>query len=825
VAFRYVTGLLAVCLILTVALPAFAQDAAAAKPSPLKVPMFALEDLKPGLKGVGYTVVRGTKIEQFNVEVLELIPDGGFDGGPLVLARYSGGPIEFSGGAGQGYSGSPVYINGKLLGAISTGMPFTDTHIGGITPIQSMLAALPSNEERDYSTNTVLPPSENNGKPVGEDEDAGTKVTYFTDWSKALAYNMDMRAKGEHKLAAVRCTTPVLTSGISPRVLQSFGPQLKNAFGSNLELVDKPMGKAGDYGLFMTDTKGPGLLLQPQQNTPPLAPGDAVTVSLMQGDLELYAVGTVTYTDDDGRILMFGHPFFGQGPTNMPIGKGYITWTYSSIQTPFKQGVRLNTLGTLTRDQSAGCGGTFNEQPDLIPIKVKIVDVDQNTTITKRYEVIRHPDYTPMLVAIGITQAASEALDREPGGTMKMSYHVEGVGLKEPLRRTDYYFDDLDVVSHAAMNLMPLASLLTTNIYRDVKLSKVEVMLEVTRNRVNASIDDAEIIWDKDKAAAGADTDKDAKAESKAEQAGAKDEGAAKVEDKPKAEPKADAASEDGQGAEDTAADEDKDGGKEAAVEAAAGATSGGVLPAPGAAKAEQMSFSQPPRFVRFQTEAQPGEDGGSGDGGNGEGVVMGPYGAMPMPNGDVNIPTFKPGDTIDVKVRLQPYHQEAIWRQFSIKVPADFPAGNTMVVVHGGGDLMSFSELGGKGRSLMGMGPIIDVQERDLDNILTQILEWPTNNELLVTLLRPYDPAAAQELGGGSGEKPEDRVEEAYQMEWVMYNGFMLPVNIVTDDSAMVKNAEMNAEEKSAAGDQKHRKSSNDDEDEDENSEMHLPF
>ncbi len=97
---------------------------AAAKPAPqLDTPMFPLEQLKPGQKGTGYTVIRGTEIKPFNVEILELVPKGGFDGGPMVLARFSGETIEFSNGIAGGYSGSPVYIDGKLLGAVSHGDP------------------------------------------------------------------------------------------------------------------------------------------------------------------------------------------------------------------------------------------------------------------------------------------------------------------------------------------------------------------------------------------------------------------------------------------------------------------------------------------------------------------------------------------------------------------------------------------------------------------------------------------------------------------------------------------------------------------------------
>src|SRR5687768_17206520 len=99
------------------------------------VEKFPLDQLKPGLKGVGYTVIRGTQIQTFAVEILELIPKGGFDGGPMILAKFTGEVVDHSKGIAAGYSGSPVYIGTKLLGAVSMAIPFTDTHVGGITPI------------------------------------------------------------------------------------------------------------------------------------------------------------------------------------------------------------------------------------------------------------------------------------------------------------------------------------------------------------------------------------------------------------------------------------------------------------------------------------------------------------------------------------------------------------------------------------------------------------------------------------------------------------------------------------------------------------------
>jgi hypothetical protein len=141
--------------------------------------------------------------------------------------------------------------------------------------------------------------------------------------------------------------------------------------------------------------------------------------------------------------------------------------------------------------------------------------------------------------------------------------------------------------------------------------------------------------------------------------------------------------------------------------------------------------------------------------------------------------------------VRLQPFRTDPVWREFTIDVPGDFPSGSTMILVHGGGDLISGSEINGKGRNLMGMGPSIDVKEHDLDSIIDQVQNWPLNNELLLTLVRPFDPTQPQVLTtitptvgpAPTPDKAEDKLDTKYQMEWVIYNGFMLPVQIMTKE------------------------------------------
>lgn len=674
--------------------------------STLDIPVFELKDLIPGLKGEALTVIRGTKIEKFDVEIIELIPDGGFDGGPLILAHFTGPVVDHSNGIAAGYSGSPVYIDGKLLGAVSAAIPFTDTHVGGITPIGSMMAALPDAQGLDFGENTVLPATENSGVPIDED---GNVISYVDTLEEALAMNDQALSEHRHAYAAVEATTPVFVSGVSGRVLGLYEDQIREKLGTNLELITRPTGSAAGPGLFLkqdSDADG-ALLLNDQTGGPPLKPGDAVAASLVTGDIEMQAIGTVTYSDDEGRFLMFGHPFFQAGPTNMPISKAYITWTYTSMERAFKEGVRLEpTLGTMTKDQGAACGGTFTFQPDMIPVKVKIKDIDTGETQDFNFEVFKHPDWTPMLLAMSVNQAATEVLDRQPKGTMKLSYHVEAAGLKEPLRRQNYYSNDLDVISDGAFDIMPLANLLQNNIYRDVDIVKVQVMMEITRNRINASIDNAEIISDEVKEAAGSDS-------------------SSLLEDP-----------------------ESADG------------------------EVELMNGSFEPN------QQQPGEEENPD---NNTDPMMGNMmfdGSQSLEN----VPTYAPGETIRVKVKLQPYRTDPVWREFKLTVPMDYPSGNTQLVVHGGGDLVSMAPLGGKGRSLFGMGPVLDITKQDFDDILDQIMEWPTNNELLVTLVRPFDPKMiAASLAGD--DTPDEKFDAKYQMEWVIYNGFQLPVIIASKE------------------------------------------
>jgi len=667
------------------------------------VEFFPLEQVTVGLKGTGKTVIRGTEIETFNFEVVDIVPEGGFDGGPMILARFSGPVVDFSDGIASGYSGSPVYIGEKLLGAVSTAMPYTDTHIGGITPIASMLGALPSRYVVDYSGNTVVPEPEIKRK---------------------LQFKGSLRGQpGEESQATmVGLSAPLIVSGATPYLMA----MLRERFKDN-PFVDVIPGA-------MIGGQRPGGLLYDPAAERPLQPGDAIAVSLVTGDIDISAIGTVTYIDDRGQILAFGHPLLLSGETSMPVGKAYIAYTYKSSLRAFKSGYCVNTVGSITQDRMCALGGMLGEIPDTIPLRIEVNDIDFGRRREFKVAVIREPDYFDSLISGAVMEAFMRTVDSSKGGTIRLKFMMNGVGLKEPVERTNYHYDTSLPIGLIYDEAIPLASLLTNNIYREVKLTDFQVTVDFTRNRVNASIDDAKLLLPGEKEEA-------------------KETEAADGEAAP---------GESGEGAEEAAEQApDLEGNPERGEESPQSQASG---------------FSgREVQGIAFPTPQMP--------------PAGPPYSPAEPPK------TVHPGDTLRIPVRLQPYRQEHVMKTLYVTLPEDFPLGFTNIVIHGGGSLVSIlNEFGGRGRMLMGSGSFVQVDSdiHDLDEIIEKALGTPLNNEVVVSIARPEQPQAGMSEGGGAsgggaegaadGEaspvEPEFRV--SVPTEWVIYNQQVIPINVV---------------------------------------------
>lgn len=437
------------------------------------VEFFPLSQVKAGMKGVGKTVIRGTAVETFNVEILDIIPDGGFDGSAIILAKFSGTVIESSNGIAEGYSGSPVYINGKLLGAVSSAIPYSDTHVGGITPIASMLAALPSRYRGDYKANTVVP------------EPSAQRKPRFIEQGSAGGGTPPLRPPEGQPLGLVPLAAPIVVSGLSANSMRI----LEEAVGKSPYLHLANMGGAGEGASGLR--KG---LLSGQDADAQLKAGDAAGVSLMTGDIDISAIGTVTYVDDKGQVLMFGHPFNLAGEIDLPLQKAYVAYTYKSIERAFKVGFTIHPVGAAKQDRAAAVGGLLNATPDMVPFKTTINDIDMGVTREFSVSITRDARWFDSLAMTAFGEALVRTLNMQSGGTARITFEIEGVGLKEPLKRTNYYFSSFSPTDIVWEEMLPLASLLSNNIYREVKLAGMKVTVDFTRNRVNAAIDGAELL-------------------------------------------------------------------------------------------------------------------------------------------------------------------------------------------------------------------------------------------------------------------------------------------------------------------------------------------
>jgi len=434
------------------------------------VEFFPLQDLKVGMKGTGLTVVRGSDPVSFNVEIIDVMPKEGFDGGALVLARFSGRVIEESGGIAEGYSGSPVYIQGKLLGAVSAAIPYSDTHIGGITPIESMLAALPNRHRGDFTGNTVIP--EPRRQP---------RLYFLESWDEAKQHN-EGRSE-EQPMAAVPLVAPLVARGLSARSLEAV-KQKASAYPF-LDVVTE--------GSIVQPPLKPGLLFNPK-GAESLRPGDAVGVSLMMGDIDLSAIGTVTYVDSIGQVLAFGHPFLSSGAINMPLQKCYVAYTHRSSIRPFKMGYTVAPVGTATQDRPAAIGGLLGRVADTIPFHLTVNDVDNKRIREFKVELVRDPDWTDLLISLAAAESLSRTIDASRGGTVRVKFTLAAEGLEEPIERVNYYYDDLAPTAILWEELLPLASLLANNIYEEARLTAISATIDFTRNRVNAAIEKAALL-------------------------------------------------------------------------------------------------------------------------------------------------------------------------------------------------------------------------------------------------------------------------------------------------------------------------------------------
>lgn len=441
------------------------------------VDVYPVTEVKRGLVGVGYTVVEGTKVEPFSVEVLGVMERAG-PAGSLILVRTSGNLIDRIGGIASGMSGSPVYIDGKLLGAIGYGFEFADHRIGLVTPAADMLAVMdliPA--DRSARGASELPGGDAGEAPETMDAAAADGVAKRGGLPSGivLAANVEEAERLATTLppevwVGTPVSTPLVVSGLGRRTMA----RLEKLF-ERYNVVPMQTGSPG--GVDLGDLQ--------------LAPGAALGVQLVRGDVEVAAIGTVTAVDGD-RFIAFGHPFLNRGDVDHFATGAYIYHTVSSLSFPFKIGAVSAPIGRTLQDRGAAVAGVIGDAPDTVAVSVRVFDQDRGVEKDFRVEVARDRELTVPLILVSALEAVDRALDRLGAGTSRVSFKIDGQGMPRPLARDNYFYSASDIAAASLSELWVGLDLLQENEFQDPVIDEVQLEIEVEGERKTARIEKAE---------------------------------------------------------------------------------------------------------------------------------------------------------------------------------------------------------------------------------------------------------------------------------------------------------------------------------------------
>src|SRR5262245_24480033 len=308
--------------------------------------MFPVEELRPGMTAVGRTVFEGDRLDEFKVHILGVLRNVIGPKRDLILARLEGGPLA-NAGVIAGMSGSPVYIDGRLVGAVSYSLgEFSKEPIAGITPIAEMIA-----DATLATPRRQLPRVEVAGTLTPESFQASLRQAFSLTRPFAQSPG-DVQVLGDVSAGLGTLLRPIAT----PLTLGGFDPSI-------VAPVTSIFHEQGFVPMLAGGAQSPA---SARAAAPRLRPGDPIGVALMSGDLEIGATGTVTDIDND-LIRAFGHPFYGLGPTQFPLTRAYVHAVLPSLPASQKIASTGDVIGVISQDRATTIAGTLGKGPTMIP--------------------------------------------------------------------------------------------------------------------------------------------------------------------------------------------------------------------------------------------------------------------------------------------------------------------------------------------------------------------------------------------------------------------------------------------------------------------------
>ncbi len=436
-------------------------------PAPPAGDIIRLQEIKPGMKGVAYTIFAGDTIEPFELEVIGVLPNLLGPKQSIVLVQLKGAKVEHT-GVVAGMSGSPVYIEGRLAGALSLKFGiFTKEPLAGVTPIESVLEA----GQTTPATSAQAPEQR-----IVESADAG-------------AHNLLPASPNEGTVAAPAAAVP---AGIAERV------GLKS--GAYLEPIETPLVFAGFHRAavdrFARELAGYGMVAaqggtaEAQPDDGQVKPGDMVSLVLVQGDLSIQASCTVTTRVKD-TVYVCGHPLFGFGPVEMPLARGRVLTTLSSDLNSVKIVNAGGVIGTVTQDRRTAVTARIGAPPKMIPVELAFATPAGEKKY--RFEMIDHHKLTPLLMANTVFNGVVSTPAYREGTTLRLAGGIEiadhpRVNLDNLFAPTDQFIPDGAFLAGAVQGTF---ARIYSNPYERAKITSITLRVESIPERKSATIESA----------------------------------------------------------------------------------------------------------------------------------------------------------------------------------------------------------------------------------------------------------------------------------------------------------------------------------------------
>jgi hypothetical protein len=403
-----------------------------------------LSQIKPGMKGYGLTVFEGSTIEKFDVEIVGVLNRIG-PGQDLILARVDS-PVIKRTGVLAGMSGSPIYIDGKVIGALAYAWQFAKEPVAGITPIDEMLRIAQAGGRAN-----VLPAAapRMSGAEFLQTIANGKSESVF---DKLIS---DLAAKQATTLgAARRIALPVSLSSFAPETVARFGHYL-----DDMGFVAVPSGASSSSQSTSSAAKQ-------------FSPGDPIGAVLLNGDFTVAATGTVTHIDGD-RVYAFGHPFLDMGEISFPMARAEIVGFMPSMASSFKFANTGAIVGALRQDRSAGIMGVIGEQATMIPVELSV----DGSGITKTYHVnlVRHPQLSALLLAMAADSVVANAQRAAGERTVLLESEIKLKGF-EPIKLREGWAGAQARQAIPAY-LAVISGYLISNEFKDAELESVKLHL------------------------------------------------------------------------------------------------------------------------------------------------------------------------------------------------------------------------------------------------------------------------------------------------------------------------------------------------------------